>query len=670
MSTFRLFKEAVQEQYDNMLGSDLFVTDTDLDEIWDTYLNAFPVGSNPIFRERTEHDCSCCKQFIRATGNVVAIKNNKLVTIWDKAARSKTLPEHYVAVAKALATYVKSKPIANLFLHYQQNLGTDHNHEPGDPVIRWEHFHYKLPKEYVKNKNLIGTVLSQTLSGKQVCKRGLSEITTDAIDTVIELIEQNSIYRGDEHLGKVRTLASHKEKFDKLKTEAAKDNYAWLNNHMRVRNSAIGTLLVDLSDGVDLTKAVKKFEAKVAPENYKRPTALITKRMISNAQAKVEELGIKSALERRYAVTTDITVNNVLYADRTARQEMDVFDALIEATPTDKQTFDKVENVPIDVFIKDILPKAESIEVFVDNKHENKFMSLIAPVDPTAKNILKWDNNFSWSYNGEVTDSMKQRVSKAGGSVTGHLRCSLGWFNSDDLDIHVVEPDGNEIYFGNSKSHQSLGELDVDMNAGSSTINSVDPVENITWPLKDKIPHGRYKVFVRQFTKRGTSNPGFDAEIEIGGEIRQFHYAKALRQGETVVVGTFTYKGGDKIKMISSLPSVTASKEIWGVITNTPTKVKMIMHSPNHWDGKKQGNKHWFFILDNCNNPEESRGFYNEFLNDKLHDHRKVFEVLGSKMKVAKSDNQLSGLGFSSTQADSLKCKVSGSFNRIINIVF
>jgi hypothetical protein len=77
------------------------------------------------------------------------------------------------------------------------------------------------------------------------------------------------------------------------------------------------------------------------------------------------------------------------------------------------------------------------------------------------------------------------------------------------------------------------------------------------------------------------------------------------------------------------------------------------MPSPNHWDGQKGvGNKHIFFILDGCKNPTNPNGFFNEQLNSILLPHRKVFEVLGSRMKVEYSENQLSGVGFSTTQSN------------------
>lgn len=94
------------------------------------------------------------------------------------------------------------------------------------------------------------------------------------------------------------------------------------------------------------------------------------------------------------------------------------------------------------------------------------------------------------------------------------------------------------------------------------------------------------------------------------------------------------------------------------------------MHSPNHWNEQKTGNRHYFFILQECKREGSSRGFFNEYLHDDLRVHRKVFEILGSKMRTATEGEQLSGLGFSSTQRNHIHCKVTGSFTRTINITF
>jgi hypothetical protein len=94
-------------------------------------------------------------------------------------------------------------------------------------------------------------------------------------------------------------------------------------------------------------------------------------------------------------------------------------------------------------------------------------------------------------------------------------------------------------------------------------------------------------------------------------------------------------------------------------------------YSPNYWDEQDStGNKHYFFFLKDCVNDSTPRGFFNEFLNEKLTPHRKVFEALGSKMRVTESENQLSGIGFSSTQRNSILAKIEGTTKRVIKIIF
>lgn len=98
--------------------------------------------------------------------------------------------------------------------------------------------------------------------------------------------------------------------------------------------------------------------------------------------------------------------------------------------------------------------------------------------------------------------------------------------------------------------------------------------------------------------------------------------------------------------------------------------VNVMMLSPNYWDEQGIGNKHYFFMLDDCKNPEPVRGFFNEYLNSELTPHRKVFEVLADKMKTPYQEHQLSGLGFSSTMRNSVIVKVDGIFSRTLKVNF
>lgn len=661
MSNFKLIKLPVKTKIERLLSNyQCFVVDVDKDELWDTYLSAFPEGTNPIYIERTEHDCNCCKQFIRDAGGIVAIVDGELQSIWDV-----DIDGFYGVVAKAMSKLVKSRPIKNVFKHHSATVGTN-------KTENFEHFFAKIPNnsfKYRESSKDIATVLATYETNYSLLKRGVSEITQESVDIVLELVAQNSIYRGVEYKNQLQEIKRILKGYSKA---INKEFFLWetsanLGMVCRFKNSVIGTLLVDISSGMELEDAVKQFEHKVAPQNYKRSSSIVTKGMIEKAMKKVAELDIEDSLYRRHATEQDISINNVLFADRSIAPKIGgVFDGMLDSAPSKKPNLSKIEEVHIDDFIKDILPKVSTMEIMVDNSHSGNFMSLIAPKYNDARNILKWNNNFTWSYAGEVTDSIKQRVKSAGGDVNGYLRVSLSWDYSDDLDLHVKEPQGDHIYFGNKESRSTGGKLDVDMNA--HTI-SKSPVENIVWKNKDRLLSGDYGVYVHNFRKRG-SGEGFEIEIECSGEVHTLNYPKNVPDKKYIYAATLHVHNTGNVKVTPHIDTTAASKNIWGIATNTYTKVKMMMTSPNHWDGNCNGNKHYFFILDGCNNPDSPRGFYNEFLSNELTEHRKVFEVLSSKMKVEYNDSQLSGVGFSSTMKNHVLCKVSGSFNRVIKLKF
>lgn len=664
------FKQAVAKQFASMQQYPLYRTEAPKDGLWDKYLGSFPDGTNPVFRERTEHDCTCCKQFIRSIGNVVAIKEGQIVSIWDHLSLEDMA---YAIVAAELGDYVKSFKIDNVFTHDQQVAGTDKNFEDllEGKVKVWNHFFANIPAKYVNRYP--GTFLGEQRGTFDVLKRSLETISMDAVDTVLELIDQNSLYKGQENRYAVSEFKKLKEIYNDINTHG-KDLLVWLQVSKnipqaisRIRNTSIGTLLVALSDGEPLDDAVKKFEAMVAPTNYKRPTALVTKAMIEAAKKTVEDLGLTSALERRYAKLTDITINNVIFANRSTRKAIsgNVFDDLVASKVEKIKNLDRVDDVTIEQFIEHILPNAESIEVIMSNSHTGNLMSLIAPMDPTANQLFKWGNGFSWTYNGDVADSMKERVKKAGGSVTGELCCRLAWEYTDDLDFHMREPNGGHIYFRDRRSRMG-GFLDVDANGCSGMMDH--PVENIVYETLKTMKDGEYILEVNNWSRR-SSGVGFEVEIDVHGTVHHFVYDKVIPHGVTIKVANLQKIDGT-IFITPYISSTKSVKQVWGINTNTFQKVSAIMLSPNYWDGKGVGNKHFFFMIEGCANDGTARGFYNEFLRSELDAHRKTLEMVGGKLRTDESDQQLSGLGFSSTQRNSIICRVTGSFTRIINITF
>lgn len=686
MSNFDVVKRAVAAQWNRIQKHSLFRVDINRDELWSTYLTSFPPGANPILRERTEHDCSACRSFIRTVGDVVAVIDGEVVSLWDVEI-SETRPM-YGPVCAALSALVKSKPIIEPFLHYESVAGIDRTFEQrtdADKSVKtWTHFFVNIDRRFVMKKADIPTSLSEKRSSHDVFLRSLHEISDEAIETVLDLIAQNSLYRGAEHKELVDQFRQVKARFTKLPDERSQDLFAWTSEAWgalaRIRNTVIGTLLVDLSEGKDLEDAVRSFEAKVAPTNYKRPSALVTPSMIAKAKEKINELGLMSALDRRYATIRDISVENVLFADRAARKAIagDVFDDLVRsgAVKIPAKNLDKVEEIPIDRFIADVLPRIDSLEVLFENRHAGNLVSLIAPMDPTALPLFKWDNGFSWSYAGELADAIKERVKRAGGNVTGDLCCRLAWRNYDDLDLHMVEPTRYHIFYGNrSTTSTSGGRLDVDMNVIPTTR---EPVENIFYASRSTMLDGEYHLYVHQYNARESNDVGFEVEMDYLGTVYRFTYEKPIRTGSQVTVARFHYSRKNGLEILESLPSSQATRTLWNLPTQTYHRVSTLMMSPNYWQRGDNdpsgasgiGNRHFFFMIDGARNDGSARGFFNEFLKEDLTPHRKVFEIVGAKMRPENTEDQLSGLGFSSTRHDTVICRVKGSFTRTLKIVF
>lgn len=689
-------KAAVTQQFKRMMAHGLFRTDISGDELWDAYIASFPDGTNPIHRKRARHDCGCCRNFVRTIGNVVAVSGDMVTSLWDVDHAARLHPAYRI-VATALSTLVKSRPIDNRFLHYEAKVGTDTNHELVDGIAKtWGHFFVELPRvndrKIVCDKAEIGPVLSEERARHDVLLRALQglpatvdadgrpvpaqpALSAEACETVLDLIERNALYRGEEHRAAVAAFHSLKRWFDGL-AESQRDIFVWQKagfSHVgvtKIRNTSIGSLLLDLSEGRDLEEAVGAFERMVAPQNYKRPMALVTQAMVNRARETMESLGLTSALERRFATLADVSVNNVLFADRSARKLMKggAFDGIASA-PAKPLNVATVQEVTVETFLTDILPGAAGLEIMLENRHGGNFVSLVAPADPSARSMFLWDNRFSWSYAGDVTDSAKERVKKAGGNVVGDLCCRLSWSNFDDLDLHMDEPNGYHIYYGNKQVlSPSGGMLDVDMNAGGP--HTREPVENIFYASKDRMREGVYRLYVHQYSKRETANIGFEAQIDFQGDVRSYGYAKPMRDGEHVAIAEFRYTQKGGIEFIASLSPTTVSRKIWGVDTQMFHKVNVVLLSPNHWDGRGVGNRHYFFMLDECHNDGSARGFYNEFLKSDLAGHRKVLEILGAKMRAEESPDQLSGVGFSSTQRNQVVARVTGATNRTVRVTF
>ena len=658
---------------ENMASRKLFVVDCDWEILWNLYLDEFPADLNPIFRERRTLDCTACRHFFRKMANVVALDEDTGEYITLFAGETEEEKE----VFRLLDEHLKRAKIRDVFISDTKRVGLESNHELmlNGNVHTWHHFYVDVPDRCVGNSSY----MHECRSNRAVLETSTQRISKESIDIVLELIASNSLYRGDQWEDALKSFKDYLEDYEANTMD--EDLFYWVKSMelgsvlVRMKNHSIGVLLMNITDEMPLDEAVRQYERIVAPTNYQRPKPVFTKRMLEDAQEKINELGFGQSIYRRYANMSDLSINDVLFANRDytpdIQDNINLFDKLKNLTVNKARNFDKVQEISLDDFIENVLPSAVEVELFLSYDLSNNFMSLIAPIDKDAPSMFKWNNPFSWAYKNNIADSlMKERVKALGGDVDVDLRFTIQWNDHDwdknDLDAHCTEPDGEEIYYSHMRSSKTGGWLDVDIIHPEKNKTAV---ENIQFKDRNQMIPGDYLFRVHQFSYRG-GDDGFKAEIEFDGRIFNFDYPMRLSQDEYVNVAKVTLDDDGNFSLKSFLDNQTASINEWNLNYNSFVPVSLICYSPNYWGENAVGNKHIFFILKDCLNDGRPNPWFNEYLVSELRDHRKVTEALASIAKIEESDDQLSGIGFSFTQSNKVTLKVkSENIERVFNVV-
>ena len=686
---FKELNKAVQVQFEKMSENQtqLFKVEIDKVKIREVFLNNFPE------EVRQYYNCTCCKSFLGRYGNIISYIDGKIVSLWDLDLE--TISGEYHASVIALKEYVHGLPVEGLFLgNYslaqkeEKTIGNDilcggYSNFSVTHFCEFEHFHFILPKKFVNHASKSNAaILGAKNTLKQVFEKGLNELKLEALETVIELINENAISAGEQFRFIVEGFYKLKQEYDKSED---KENFCWqkvsnsAESILAIKSSVIGSLLEDLSSNESATNnldiAIRKFDAKMG--FYKRPlTTVLATSTVKKGKEALENMGYSNSLTAVPALESDIPVTKVLFKDN----ERPIIRTIWDEIPTvgSINPSANVPEMPIKDFIEKVVPGLSGMEVLFTREHKTNLVTLLKQEDTASKNLCNWDNPFRWAFTGDVATGIKERVKAAGGNIEAVLRCSLEWNtngekentrNSIDFDLYAREPDNTKIHFGLNRKGLSpgmttmSGQLDVDNRFPGKEV----AIENITWIDKKKMKDGTYEFWVNNYEGR-VSNGGFNLQIEFDGQQYNFAYNKNLKPKEDVKVAKVTLSNG-----IFTLNSMMENKspvkeKKWNLTTGDFHKVKMMSYSPNFW-GTNTGNKLTMFFLENCISDEEMRPFFNEFLPAELREHRKVLELVGKKMKSINDTHQLSGIGFDSSP-NNLIVKVTGTYTRMLKLIF
>ena len=118
------------------------------------------------------------------------------------------------------------------------------------------------------------------------------------------------------------------------------------------------------------------------------------------------------------------------------------------------------------------------------------------------------------------------------------VQVMLTWHNYDDLDLHVKEPNGFEIYHRKKTDAETLGHLNFDRNVSVITDH---PKEHISWPKTDKMLPGEYFVFVRNYKERSDSINDYQVDVIYDDTVYRFDLHEEITEMNTVGIVKFSW---------------------------------------------------------------------------------------------------------------------------------
>lgn len=113
-----------------------------------------------------------------------------------------------------------------------------------------------------------------------------------------------------------------------------------------------------------------------------------------------------------------------------------------------------------------------------------------------------------------LDDNCNGVIDEGCGYQTGNIQITAAWNSSSDIDLHVIDPMNEEIYYAHRNS-SSGGVLDRDANAACSV--APPTVENVYWGSQP--PSGSYRIRLVAYDMCRTAATPVTLSIAVGGHI-------------------------------------------------------------------------------------------------------------------------------------------------------
>lgn len=376
--------EQAYHNYLNTLATritDEVLLEVPTDELWELFLD----NLDPSIRQH--YTCSACRDFVRAYGGLVRVgeEGNLISALWDETEA----PAEIKAGIAAMQCWTQGSRVKGVFVAPARVLGK--------PVTgEWRHFSVVAPKVWASQVKTAGQQAAEKKQDYIQVVAALDKWGVASVKQAVTLLKSEAVTRSEVAISQAEWLLKLQELRGKYHGPRL-TNLLWKEiavapaGFCHPSSSMIATLLDDLAAGLagDVIKA--RWNEKVQPLQYQRPTAAPSDGQIEAAEKIIAQLGAQGSLARRYAKIEEV---QLIWSPKSKEKDGTVFGHLKSGGGAEPVGVD-AGKISWAKFSRDILPTAEEIW-YDDSGHYSMFGTYVTAVNPDAPNILQWGNTFSW----------------------------------------------------------------------------------------------------------------------------------------------------------------------------------------------------------------------------------------------------------------------------------
>lgn len=378
---------SVKRRLAGLLEQHTHLFTTDAEGLYDRFLAALPEARQQQYR------CGTCREFVTRHGGLVVIDESgrAVPALWGEPEDGAFVDE-LAAGIRAMAGVVAKARVTGVFLSGHEILGKP---EAGG----WQHFAADLSGRTAPiHRGLLtaGQAMAAKREEHDMLERGLEEFPLDVVRQACSLLSKGALFRSEKHIGVAKWLLELHTARKAHRKQWARDGLTWRAvasapaGFCHVRSGMIGTLLEDVAAGLPLAEIKRRFDEKMHPLQYMRPSAAPSAGQIAEAEKIVAELKAAGALRRRFARVEEVEALWRPAATNDDAKPAGVFGHLLPKAerraaielPTVTLTWEKLART--------VLPEAVKLEFFAPTTHTS-YVALVTAADPDAPPIIKWD---------------------------------------------------------------------------------------------------------------------------------------------------------------------------------------------------------------------------------------------------------------------------------------